>query len=187
MSIEAMKQAREFIFDIEWSLERDRIDRLLTEAIAEAENKDDELNELKSNLNWAEEQLKANTHWYFVAHAKEEMLKACWQEIKTLKETIAEAEKQDDEVLGFNGWGFPIEEPNKESVTWTDKAFERLCEQWNHMTSEEFAIVQRFLFGVYAHAPQLKPHPDCDSGCMYVCTEGFSKQPKCENKENNDE
>ena len=29
-----------------------------------------------------------------------------------------------------------------------------------------------------------KPHPDCDSGCMYVCTEGFAKPPKC-NKEKN--
>ena len=38
-----------------------------------------------------------------------------------------------------------------EPVAWTDKAFERLCENWNHMTSEEFAIVQRFIFGVYAH------------------------------------
>ena len=40
---------------------------------------------------------------------------------------------------------------------------------------------------VMVFAPQRQPHPDCDSGCMYVCTEGFSKQPKCENKENNDE
>jgi hypothetical protein len=27
----------------------------------------------------------------------------------------AELEKQDDEVLGFNGWGFPIEKPNSEN------------------------------------------------------------------------
>ena len=132
--------------------------------------------------------------------------------LKTGRQAIAEAEKQealrqktedhdvdclcsdcfeldnlDDEVLGFNGWGFPIEKPSKKAIPWVDKAFERLCEQWNNMTSEEFAIVQRFLCDVYAHAPQRKPHPDCDRGCMYVCTEGFSKQPKCENKENNDE
>jgi len=38
--------------------------------------------------------------------------------IKSLRQAIAEAEKQvqnepDDEVLGFNGWGFPIEHPPK--------------------------------------------------------------------------
>ena len=96
--------------------------------------------------------------------------------ITTIKEALAQPE-QEHEVLGFNGWGFPIEKPNKaliektadhdvdclcidcsmvdeqDDVPWTDKAFERLCENWNNMTSAEFAIVQRFLFGVYAHPP----------------------------------
>jgi len=40
------------------------------------------------------------------------------QAITSLRQAIAEAEKQeqgepDDEVLGFNGWGFPIEHPPK--------------------------------------------------------------------------
>jgi hypothetical protein len=29
-----------------------------------------------------------------------------------------------------------------------------------------------------------KPHPECDNGCMYVCTEGFSKPPVCNEEKN---
>ena len=39
--------------------------------------------------------------------------------ITAIKEALSELE-QDDEVLGFNGWGFPIEKPNKAMTTQTE-------------------------------------------------------------------
>jgi hypothetical protein len=35
---------------------------------------------------------------------------------------------------------------------------------------------------LYTAPPQRKPHPDCDSGCMYVYTEGGQRSPKCEER-----
>ena len=60
------------------------------------------------------------TAWYHVGtFAPTDDAIELYDQAKTsLRQAIAEAEKQvqnepDDEVLGFNGWGFPIEHPPK--------------------------------------------------------------------------
>ena len=53
--------------------------------------------------------------------------------ITAIKEALSELE-QDDEVLGFNGWGFPIEKPNKAMTTQTE-ALKALVHEMEYVLS----------------------------------------------------
>jgi len=71
--------------------------------------------------------------------------------ITEIKEALSELE-QDDEVLGFNGWGFPIEKPNKVMTTQTEaldmitklrlahQAMEAACERIDQLKAENKAL-----------------------------------------------
>ena len=93
--------------------------------------------------------------------------------IKSLRQAIAEAEKQvqnepDDEVLGFNGWGFPIEHPPKPTPANKEQIREALVfnlplythpqpRTWVDLTDEETdAIIDMFTGDPWTAVEEIK-------------------------------